>query len=1059
MSRFLGALFNRTRMVLVLLVLILIGGVHAYRSIPKEADPDVQIPIIYVSMSHDGISPEDAERLLIRPMEQQLRRVEGLKEMTSQASEGHGSVTLEFQVGTDIDQALADVREGADIAKADLPEETDEPLVYEVNLALFPVLVVTLSGDLPERSLLGIARDLEKRIEALPDVLDVEIGGEREELLEVIIDPLRIESYGLGLDDLFPLIDRHNRLVPAGALDSGQGRFAIKVPGVFESGADVLDLPIKVVGDKVVRMRDVAEVRRTFKDAEGFARVDGRPALALEVSKRIGANIIDTVDEVRALVEAERAAWPATVEVGFLQDRSDNIKGMLHELQNNVISAIVLVMIVTLGSLGLRTAGLVGLSVPGSFLAGILVLYLCGMTVNIVVLFSLILATGILVDGATVVTEFADRKMAEGMHRRDAYRLAATRMAWPIIASTLTTLAAFLPLLFWPGIVGEFMKFLPMTLLATLAASLAMALVFTPVLGALVGKADTSDPETMRLISASEGGDLRQLKGFTGFYVRLLQRVLRRPGLFVGAALLVAIGSFAAYGTYGHGVEFFPDVEPEMAKLQVHARGDLSARERDALVAQVEQRILGIDGIAAMYARSGVSFRGEDGVDEDVIGLILLEFEDWQQRRPGRELLAEMRARTADIAGIRLEVRKEEAGPPVGKPVQVQLTSRFPDRLDAAASELKAVMEQLPGLRDVTDSRPIPGIEWRFQVDRELSGRFGADVASVGSFVQLVTNGIRIGEYRPDDATDEVEIRARFPEAYRSLGQLDQLRINTAVGAVPISNFVAAEPVPRVGTLQRVDGERQLTVAADVADGVLPDDQVRAIRAWLATHKLDPSITVAFKGEDEEQKESEAFLQQAFVVALFLIALILVTQFNSLYQTLLILSAVLFSTVGVLLSLLIANQPFGIVMSGVGVIALAGIVVGNNIVLIDTYNELRGQGQPPLEAILRTCAQRLRPVMLTTVTTIIGVVPMVAKVNIDLVSREILIGGPSADWWAQLSLAIAGGLTFATLITLILTPSLLILGANLSAWRRGLAGRRRWAQGGSGPEPAAMPAE
>jgi multidrug efflux pump len=1039
MNRLIDACFTRSRTVLLTLVLVLVGGVQAYRVIPKEADPDVQIPIIYVAMTHEGISPEDAERLLIRPMEQQLRSIEGIKEMRAQAGEGQASVTLEFEAGVDIDQALADVRERVDLAKSDLPDETDEPIVNEVNLALFPVLVVTLSGDLPERALLALARDLEERIEALPNVLDVEIAGDREELLEVVIDPLLVQSYDLQLDDLLAAVSRNNRLVAAGALDTGEGRFAVKVPGVFETPADVFNLPIKVIGDKVVRLGDVASVRRTFKDPEGFARVNGRPALALEVGKRIGANIIDTVAEVRSLVETERQHWPANVEVGFLQDKSDDIKSMLTDLENNVLSAILLVMIVVVAALGLRSAGLVGLAVPGSFLAGILVLAGLGLTVNIVVLFGLILAVGMLVDGAIVVTELADRKMAEGVERRDAYQLAAKRMAWPITASTATTLAAFMPLLFWPGTVGEFMKFLPITLLATLTASLVMALIFVPSLGALIGRTEAADPRTMKLLSAAEQGDLGQLTGLAGLYVRLLRRVLRRPALVLVGAILLAVGVYAAYAAYGRGIEFFPEVEPQVARLQIHARGDLSALERDQLVRELEHRIEGIDGIKTIYARSSVSFRNQD-VDEDVIGILLLEFEDWRARRPAGEILAEVRTRSAGLAGIRLEIRKGEAGPPVGKPIQVQLSARSPTALGPMAAKIRAYFDQLEGLVDVTDSRPIPGIEWRMKIDREQAGRFGADIALVGSFVQLVTNGILIGKYRPDDAADEIDIRARFPDDQRSLGQFDRLRVNSPYGAVPIANFVEREAAPRVGTIARTDGRRQLTIAADVEDGILVNDKLRAIKAWLAHQDFDPAVTVTFKGEDQEQKESQAFLLQAFVIALFLIAMILVTQFNSFYQSLLVLSAVVFSTVGVLLGLLLTRQPFGIVMSGVGVIALAGIVVNNNIVLIDTYNELRKRGLGPFDAVLRTSAQRLRPVLLTTVTTILGLMPMVLKMNVDLLSREVTFGSPSTDWWAQLASAVAGGLAFATLLTLVLTPCLLVLGARAGSWR---ASRRR----------------
>ena len=1058
MNTLIRASFSRSRTVLLALVLILVAGVQAYRDIPKEADPDVSIPIVYVLMTHDGISPEDAERLLVRPMEQQLRRVEGVKEMTATASEGSASVTLEFEAGIDIDEALADVREGADIAKADLPEETDEPLVYEVNLALFPVLVVTLSGDLPERSLLKLARDLEKRLESLPNVLDVEIGGERERLLEIVIDPLLVESYGLQLEELLNLVNRNNRLVAAGNLDTGEGRFAVKVPGVFESGQDLLNLPIKVDGDRVVTVGDVARVKSTFKDAEGFARVDGRPALALEVSKRIGANIIDTVEQVRRLVAAEQPNWPANVEVGFLQDKSDNIEDMLLDLQNNVLSAIILVMIVVVAALGLRSAGLVGLAVPGSFLTGILVLYSLGLTVNIVVLFALILAVGMLVDGAIVVTEYADRKMVEGLERRDAYLAAARRMAWPITASTATTLAAFMPLLFWPGIVGEFMKFLPITLLATLTASLAMALIFVPNIGALVGRAD-KDQGAATSLALVEKGDLRKLTGFTGFYVRMLRRFSHYPVLVLIAAAMIAVSAYASYGKFGRGIEFFPDVEPEIAQLQIHTRGNLSAKERDRLVSAVEQRILDVDGIATMYARSGVSFSGEDNVDEDVIGILLLEFEHWRERRPAAEILAEVRERAANIAGISLEVRKEAAGPPVGKPIQVQLSSRFPEKLEPAVALVREKFDGMDTLVDVTDSRPIPGIEWRIKVDREQAGRFGADVALVGSFVQLVTNGINIGSYRPDDAVDEVEIRARFPEEQRGLGQFERLRVNTAYGSVPIANFIEREPTQRVGNLARVDQERQLTVAADVNEGVLVDDQAQEIRAWLAEQEIDPAVTVTFKGEDEEQKESQDFLVKAFGIALFLIAIILVTQFNSFYQAFLILSAIVFSTVGVLLGLLVTQQPFGVVMSGVGVIALAGIVVNNNIVLIDTYNEFRHAGMPASEAVLRTGAQRLRPVLLTTITTILGLMPMVLKVNINFFSRDISSGGPSTDWWAQLASAVAGGLAFATLLTLILTPCMLLLGDQVSSWLRARKDRRSEHRDTSSEEVPALPAE
>ncbi|MFO1069136.1 MAG: efflux RND transporter permease subunit [Geminicoccaceae bacterium] len=1066
MNALIAACFTASRAVLLALALILTAGILTYRTIPKEADPDVQIPTVYVSMTHEGISPEDAERLLVKPMERELRSIEGIKEMRATASEGHASVVLEFDAGTDIDQAIADVREKVDIAKAELPADTDEPLVQEINLALFPVLVITLSGDMPERALLALARDLEDKIEGLPNVLEVDIAGDRDELLEIVVDPLRLESYGLRAEDLFVSVDRNNRLVAAGALDTGQGRFAVKVPGVFESAEDLFDLPLKAEGDRIVRLRDVAVVRRTFKDPEGFARVGGLPTFALEVKKRIGTNIIDTVDQVRSVVETERQSWPASVSVAYSQDKSDNIKSMLTDLENNVLSAVILVMILMVATMGIRPSLLVGLAVPGSFLAGILVLSMMGLTINIVVLFSLILTSGMVVDGATIVVEYADRKMAEGVPRREAYKQAAQRMAIPVFAGTATALASFAPLLFWPGIVGEFMKYLPITVLATLLASILFAMVFVPVVGGFVGKVGVTDPEAQRQLTIAETGDLADLRGFTGWYVRLLRQCLKVPGVVTALGCAVLVASWVGYAAFGHGVEFFPDVEPDIARVVVHARGDLSAHERDDLVREVEDRIIGLPGIATVYSRSAVQFRNEQ-VDEDAVGIIRLEFTDWKTRRPATEILAEVRERTADIAGIWVEVTKEEAGPPVGKPVQLQVGSRFPEKLEPVVEAVRAQFERMEGLKDITDSRPIPGIEWRFLVDRDQAGRFGADIASVGTYVQLVTNGVRLGDYRPDDSDDEIDIRARFALPERDLDQFARLRVNTPAGNVPIENFVTIVPSPRVGDIQRVDGRRVLTVSADVEEGVLPDTKVQELRSWLATQRFDPDVQLVFKGEDEEQQKAQAFLIPAFGASLFLIAVVLVLQFNSFFQTFLILTAVIFSTIGALLSLLIVGQPFSIVMSGIGVIAAAGTIVNNNIVLIDTYNDLRARGMEAVEAILRTGAQRLRPVFLTAINTVLGLIPMVTRLNIDFVTREVTHGGPSTDWWVQLSTVLAGGLTFATVITLVLTPCMLLLGVRMND---GFARFGRWLvrlwralppfRGrGTGAVPGSQPAE
>ncbi len=1018
----------RSRTVVLSLLVVLIGGIVAYTTIPKEAEPDIEIPIVYVSIEHDGISPEDSERLLVRPMEQELRSIEGVKEMTANAYEGGANVQLEFDAGIDTKQALQDVREKVDLAQAKLPGDTEEPTVNEVKMSRFdPMLVLNLAGDVPERTLTKIAKDLEEKLEALSGVLEVNLIGTREELMEVVVDPLSMESYGLDQAQIINFVNRNNRLVAAGALHADEGRFPVKVPGVFESAADVLDMPIKAVGERIVHFKDIAQVRRTYKDAESVARLNGKPAMAIEVIQRSRANIIDTINEVNLVIDEERAYWPPGIEIVASRDKSKDVNDMLSELQNNVLAAVLLVFIVIIGILGIRSALLVGVAIPGSFLMGILLIGSFGVTINMMVLFALIMAVGMLVDGAIVVTEMADRRMAEGDSRHDAYSRAAIRMSWPIIASTCTTLAAFVPLALWPGMSGEFMKYLPITLIAVLAASLVMALIFVPTLGAIFGRTGANTEEARRNLAAAETGNLDEVTGLTGKYIRFLKKTLRHPwrGVAGVSGLLVAV--YAAFFIFGKGVEYFPDVEAPFGMVDIRARGDLSTDERDFLVRQVEERVLGMPEVEFLYAKTGSSDQGA----EDLIGSLTLNYVHWDKRRPADEILAEIRERSNDLVGIRIETRKPDSGPPMGKPISLEFSSRFPEALNAAVERVLEHMAMNDSIVNVEDSRPLPGIEWQIKVDRAEAARFGADVSLVGAMVQLVTNGIKIGEYRPDDSDDEIDIRVRYPEGSRSLSQIDELRIPTEQGLVPISTFIERVPAQKVGTIRRTDMRRTLSIDADVAAGVLVDDVVHQLKADLPNLDIDPRVSWSFRGSTEDQQEDMDFLARAMMMALAIMAIILVTQFNSIYQAGLILTAVLFSTGGVLLGHLLMGKPFGVIMSSVGVITLAGIVVNNNIVFIDTYNVLRNRGGQPFEAILRTCAIRLRPVLLTTVTTIVGLMPMVLGVNVNLIDRAVSIGAPSSQWWTQLASSVAGGLAFATILTLLLTPSLLMIQANL----------------------------
>ena len=503
MRAVIDAAFARARVVVMLLAFVLTFGGVAYVQIPKEAAPEVPIPVIYVITTLEGIAPEDAERLLIEPLETELANVTGVDEMRATAREGSASVTLEFDAGFDSDEALDSVREAVDRARPDLPDDATEPSVNEVNTALFPVLTAILSGPVPERALNQIADTLQDRLEAQPGVLEVDIGGARDELVEVLIDPTIFETYDISFDELIGQIQRNNRLIAAGAIETGAGRIVLKVPGLIEDIEDVMALPVKVRGDTVVTFSEVATIRRSFEDPTGFARIDGQPALALEIKKRVGANIIETVETAKRVIEETSADWPETVRVDYMQDQSEYVRDILSDLEANVIAAVLLVMIVVIWALGWRPSVLVGLAIPAAFLSGVGALWAMGETMNIVVLFSLIMVVGMLVDGAIVTTELADRKLQQGAAAPAAYAAAAKRMAWPIIASTVTTLSVFFPLLFWTGTVGEFMRFLPLTVILTLSASLAMALVFIPVLGGVIGRAQPQSAAAKRLLRSS----------------------------------------------------------------------------------------------------------------------------------------------------------------------------------------------------------------------------------------------------------------------------------------------------------------------------------------------------------------------------------------------------------------------------------------------------------------------------------------------------------------------------------------------------------------------------
>lgn len=1188
---------TRARMVMAFVLVSLIIGGTAYMGLPKEGEPDIQIPALFISVPFPGISAEDAEKLLIKPMETELADLDGLDSMSATAGESYAGLFLEFDFGWDKTAVMADVRDAMSTAEANFPEGYEKYTINEINFSEFPIIIVNLTGDVPERTMTQIANDLQDDIETLDAVLEAGLAGGRDEMLEVVIDPLRLESYNVTATELINVVRNNNQMIPAGDVETAQGKFAVKLPSSFTEPRDVYDLPVKTNGDRIVTLGDLAQINLTFEDRLGTARFNNETTVALQVVKRKGFNLIDTARIVRELVKESSAEWPpelrAAVEVGTSNDQSVVVASMVRQLEGSVLTAIALVMIVVLAALGLRAALLVGFAIPTSFLLCFAFLAMMGVTISNMVMFGLILAVGMLVDGAIVVVEYADKRIKEGVGPMHAYVEAAKRMFWPIVSSTATTLCAFLPMLFWPGVPGQFMEMLPITLIFVLSASLVVALVYLPVLGGLAGRLErlvrhyaqqlanqkwylriaifaaaligvaisvagigfladsigtrfaTMGTDIVRdvipgylmvflsitgiivLVATALISDAIILLSFGSIFTSIgeiasllwrkvfpkkeklhstteyqrnlfgdfIHMLVARPlmPLVAIASVFIAVGvTFTYFGSNNNGVEFFVESEPEAAIIYVRARGNLSLEQEDDLVRQAEEIVLAHPGIKTAFA-----FAGEGGLrnntggaqaPKDTIGQVQLETIAWGDRPIQREkwftvpflnidihrdvknpqwdgntVLAEIEAELKLIPGAQIEILEANRGPASAKPVHLRIKGDdWNDLLDAADIAVHA-FETTPGLARIEDSRPLPGIDWQIDVDVAKAGRYGADTATVGAMVQLVTRGILLDTMRVDSSDEEIEIRVRLPEEDRVLSTLDTLKVRTADGLVPLSNFITRKPVAKLAEINRVDQKRYFDIKSDVAAGLTvltnaetgesevmetalweadsglqkeyaergftatvltANERIAALTQWLEGNPFPKGIDWEWTGDQEDQAESQAFLGQAFGAALALMFIILLAQFNSFYNATLVLLAVVLSTTGVLIGMLVMNQPFSIIMTGTGVVALAGIVVNNNIVLIDTYQEY-SQYMPRIDAIVRTAQARIRPVLLTTITTMAGLAPMMFGLSLDFVSGGYSFESPTSLWWTQLATAVVFGLGIATVLTLVFTPSML----------------------------------
>jgi multidrug efflux pump len=1158
---------ERARMVLAFIVLSLVVGGYAW-GLPKEGEPDIQIPGLFVSVPFPGISAADSEAMLVKPMETELSDLDGLDKMSATASENYAGIFLEFEFGWDKSKTMADVREAMNTAEGKFPEGFEKYTINEINFSEFPIIIVNLTGQVPERTMFRIAKDLQDKIEGMDAVLEAGIAGQRDEMLEVVIDPLRLESYNVTAQELIDVVVQNNQLIAAGEIDSAQGSFAVKIPSSFSKPRDIYDLPVKTNGDRVVTLGDLAQINLTFEDRAGTARFNGEDTVALQVVKRKGFNLIDTAAEVRALVDVANADWPeelqSAVHMGTSNDQSRVVGSMVSQLEGSVLTAIALVMIVVLAALGTRAALLVGFAIPTSFLLCFALLAAMEITISNIVMFGLILAVGMLVDGAIVVVEYADKRIKAGVGPMHAYVEAAKRMFWPIVSSTATTLCAFLPMLFWPGVPGQFMGMLPVTLIFVLSASLVVALVYLPVMGGVSGRLSrvfhnaseglrAGTPWWFRAILVPPSlylvflgamqvinpgylfGGTSPFEGLAsilpGFVVFLLgafaasvtlgaARVERRrtkvkagfrlspfgwfikliagnpimPLVSVGAVIAIVVTVFGYFGQNNKGVEFFVESEPEQAIVYVLARGNLSLEQKDNLVKQAENVVLAHPGVYSSFA-----FAGEGGLDtntggaqapKDMIGQIQIETIPWEdrpntsepwltipginytinrevkdERFDGNRILDELTAELELIPGVKIEILEASRGPASAKPVHLRVKGNDWNDLLTAATQVRAQMDETAGLINIEDTRPLPGIDWEITVDVAKAGRYGANVATVGGMVQLVTRGILLDTMRVDSSDEEIEIRVRLPEEDRVLSTLDTLKVRTTEGLVPLSNFVTRKPVPKLAEINRVDQTRYFDVKAGVTSGLTvlsnaetgarevintedwtgnndlqaewtdkgfvatvmtPNERITTLTEWLETKPLPAGVDWEWTGDQEDEAESQEFLSSAFMGALFLMFIILLAQFNSFYNSFLVLLAVVLSTTGVLIGMLVMDQAFSIIMTGTGIVALAGIVVNNNIVLIDTYQEY-SRYMPRIEAIVRTAQSRIRPVLLTTITTMAGLAPMMYGLSLDFINGGYAIDSPTSLWWKQLATAVVFGLGIATVLTLVFTPSMLAI--------------------------------
>lgn len=1038
---------KKSTTVSVLAIILIIFGVYCYNELPRESDPEVVIPNVFVSTSYRGVSPADIESSITVEIEKKLKGLDGVKKIQSVSSEGLSTINIEFVTGTDINQALVDVKDKVDESLGDLPSDLeDDPSVFEVNISELPIIVFSLSGTCGLPCLKDIADDLKDSIEGVAGVLEVEVSGGLEREIRVELFPDKLAYYGLSIDALRSAVQSENQNTSGGKIQLGNGRFQLRVPGEFKSPEEIYGLVVGTHNGQPVYLKNLARVVDGYKEETSRSRLDGRDAVNISVKKRSGENIIDISKEVDRILDKQKMTWPQDTKITKVLDQAQDVEVMVADLENNILSGLVLVLIVIFIAMGMRNALLVSLAIPFSMLISFTVLYLLGVTLNMVVLFSLTLALGMLVDNAIVIIENIYRFMEQGVGRKEASMRATSEVAYPVIGSTITTVAAFAPMLFWPGIMGEFMGYLPLTLIITLLSSLFVALVINPAMASLFMKVQGD----VKIVKTADESRLleeqpAQVKGFLlTKYSVLLRQAVGKPltVTFLAFCLLILMiqGWLLVIGLE-KPIEFMPEVDPKGLYVNIDTPEGADLDYIDTIIRRVETALIGkggdgsesspsdIKNIKSIYTSSTVTADPGSAFTANTPNHVGIRFVDMADRLTStNESVEEIRERVRDIAGGAITIALEANGPPTGAPINIEIAGDNFTVLGRISKEIKDYLAKIPHVKDIQDDfvEGIPSVQ--VVVDRQKAALFGLTTDGIGYALKSAYNGLEVSSFREGD--EDYDITVQLQESDRRVVDiLHELMLPTPSGQlVPLSTLAKVTFSGSLGDITRIDNQRVVTVRANVDEAKIPGPVVREQAAeLLADLQLPPGYSVKFTGEFEFQEESQEFLSKAFLVALLLIFLILVSMFNSVIQPFIIMTSVILSLGGVFLGLALFKSPFGIIMTGVGVISLAGVVVNNAIVLIDYTNKLRSRGYELQEAVVAAGVTRLRPVLLTAVTTILGLIPMVTGVSFDFHTGSFSWASEASQWWRSMAIVVIFGLVVATFLTLVVVPSLYYL--------------------------------